>query len=66
MSVPEGRLRIRHALLEDRAAVLDIDSNIYGGMDYLSATYKTFCEDPLRIHYILEVEGKVVSACIPP
>ncbi|XP_064639215.1 histidine N-acetyltransferase-like [Lineus longissimus] len=54
-------LVVRHGQLEDRQAVLDIDTDIYEGLDYLSARYDVFCKDPRRINYILEADGLPVA-----
>ena len=58
MANSSKKLVVRHGNLEDKNSLTDMD--VYHGMDYLSATYDTYCQDPNRINYILEADGIVV------
>jgi hypothetical protein len=61
MTEHKPNLVVRHGHHEDRQAVLDIDRNVYSGLDYLSARYDSYCEDKRRINYILEADGRAVN-----
>ncbi|XP_064633260.1 uncharacterized protein LOC135491370 [Lineus longissimus] len=63
MSAEKRQLVVRQGFVDDRVAVLDIASNVYYGLDYLPVLYKTHCEDPQVMNFILEVDGKVVAYC---
>ena len=56
-----GRYTVRRATREDFQPVLDIDRDIYNGVDYLEARYHQFCANPNRHMYVVEDEGCIVS-----
>ena len=53
-------LVVREARHEDYQAVMDINHNVYYGLDYLPAKYHNLLRDPNSNCYLLEVNGKVV------
>ena len=60
-TISEENFNVRKATLDDYDAVVAIDTNIWDGFDQLPRIYKTFMEDPLRIGFVLEKDGIIVS-----
>ena len=57
----DGILVVRYATEDDYEAVLAINQNVYGGLDYVPAMYKSFITDPNTRAFILEINRIVVS-----
>ena len=60
----DGMLVVRYATLDDYEAVLAINKNIYEGLDYVPAMYKSFIADPNAMAFVLEINNIVVSVSI--
>ena len=56
-------VRFRLATHADYRAVIDINTEIYGGHDYLPILYHTLLRDKNVTMMLAEVNGKVVSLC---
>ena len=57
---------VRLATKADKAAILDLDPKreIYGGCDYIPASFDEFVQDPDReMKVICNEDGKIVSSC---
>ncbi len=61
MSHSEGTVLIRKATHEDYEAVMDINRDIYYGADYLGVWYHQILQEPSKVVYLMELDGKVVS-----
>ena len=51
----------RLAKLEDYQSVMDINTDIYFGLDYLPSFYHQHIRDPRRMYMLAEIDSKVVS-----
>ena len=51
----------RKAKVEDYQAVMDINRDVYTGMDHLPYTYTEYINSPFRFAAVGEFNGKVVS-----
>ena len=51
----------RLANLEDYQSVMDINTDIYFGLDYLPSFYHQHIQDPRRMYMLAEIDSKVVS-----
>ena len=61
-----SKLMVRLATKEDKTAILDLDPNreIYGGCDYIPASFDEFVQDPDReMKVICNEEDEIVSSC---
>ena len=56
-----SKIKFRPATPEDYDAVMDINRNIYNGMDYLPALYMSYVRDPNYRITLAEVDGEVVA-----
>ena len=56
-----GKISCRLATLDDREAVLDINRNLYAGLDYMPFLFNSYVTDTDRTSFVLEVDGKIVS-----
>ena len=54
----------RLATHADYRAVIDINTDIFGGHDYLPILYHTLLRDKNVTMMLAEVNGKVVSLCV--
>ena len=54
-------LEYRRATLEDYEGVMDINRNVYNGLDYLPDLYDRYISDPFRLAYVAVIDGKIVS-----
>ncbi|XP_070212981.1 probable N-acetyltransferase 16 isoform X2 [Littorina saxatilis] len=52
---------IREATLADRQDILDLDTNVYYGLDYLRNNYNDVIRNPQIKAYVYEKKGKVVG-----
>ena len=59
-----GKVSLREATLDDYEAVCAIDTLVYDGSDYIPNVFHKYMQDPTRICYVLEINGKIVSALI--
>ena len=59
-SLSRKRGKVRKAEKGDRGAVLNIDNNVYSGMDYLPYAFDSLIDDPSYIYYVVEVDQQVV------
>ena len=57
-------LTYRRATIEDFQAIMDINRDVYTGMDHLPYKYKDDISCPFRFGAVAEVNGKVVSTQI--
>ena len=55
---------IRRATSADYDSVMDIDDNVYNGMDYLPSTYQGFLMDENCHMLLAEIRGKVVGISV--
>lgn len=46
--------RLRRAVEADYEAVLNINRNVYAGLDYMSALYFVYLQDHQHVIYVLE------------
>lgn len=53
--------RIRRAKFDDLNAIMDINDNIYDGLDYMPALFYTFMHSKLHAIYVHEEDGKIVG-----
>ena len=51
----------RKAKIEDYQAVMDINRDVYTGLDHLPYSYKEYINSPFRFAAVGEFNGKVVS-----
>ncbi len=51
----------RKATHEDYDDVMNINRNLYGGLDYLPAMYHHYIDDPARYCYVLIYHRKLVT-----
>ena len=56
-------VRFRLATHADYRAVIDINTDIFGGHDYLPILYHTLLRDKNVTMMLAEVNGRVVSLC---
>lgn len=61
VGLPAG-VKWRLATLEDYNDIMDINRNIYDGMDHLPHKYSQYIRDPNRICSLLLKAGKVVRS----
>ena len=61
MKKSESNLRCRLATHGDYNQVMSIDSNIYGGYDYLAHLYHSYLEKENLVCSVGELNGKIVS-----
>ncbi len=54
-------INIRKATVDDYEGVLNINTDVYDGTDYLPIMYHHFIRDPKADCYVAEVDGKIVS-----
>ena len=54
-------LTLRRAGVDDYEDVLDINRDIYSGLDYLPAMYKTYINSHNRIMMVAILQDKIVS-----
>ncbi|XP_013380614.1 histidine N-acetyltransferase-like [Lingula anatina] len=57
-------LTFKEATLQDYDAVMAINDNIYGGLDYLPDYYKLFMTMPSMTAFLAEKKGETVAFCI--
>ena len=57
-------VRVRLATTEDYEAIMDINRNVYGGVDYLPALYFTFQHNPEIYSFVAEIGEVGVSLFI--
>ena|SRR6218665_4142989 len=53
--------RMRCATFDDLNAIMDINDDIYEGLDYMPALFYTFMQSKLHVLYVYEEDGKLVS-----
>jgi len=53
--------RMRRANFDDLDAIMDINDDIYDGLDYMPALFYTFMQSKLHVMYVYEEDGKLVS-----
>ena len=58
--VARGRGRVRRATFADLDAILDINDNIYDGLDYMPAYFYIFMHSKNYAIYIYELDGQLV------
>ena len=51
----------RRATLKDYEGVMDINRNVYNGLDYLPDKYERYISDPYRLAYVAVINEKIVS-----
>jgi len=52
--------RVRRATFDDLEAIVDINDNVYEGLDYMPALFYTFMHSKLHVIYVYEEDGKLV------
>ncbi len=52
---------MRRATFDDLNAIMDINDDIYDGLDYMPALFYTFMQSKLHVMYVYEEDGKLVS-----
>ena len=52
---------MRRANFDDLDAIMDINDDIYDGLDYMPALFYTFMQSKLHVMYVYEEDGKLVS-----
>jgi hypothetical protein len=57
----DGDTVVRSAKISDFQAVMDIDDNVYDGLDYLPSMYFQFLQSRHHLMVVWEVSGKIVS-----
>ena len=57
-------VNLREATLDDYEAVCAIDTTLFGGSDSLPHVFHKYMQDPNRICYVLEVNGKIASTVV--
>ncbi|XP_005104040.1 uncharacterized protein LOC101859426 [Aplysia californica] len=57
--VPQKKLEVRVATVDDYESVLDINRNVYGGADYIVTDYHDLVIDPDFRYYVCTVDGEV-------
>ncbi len=62
MSTPASGIVCRRATAEDYEAVLDINRNLYSGMDPVPGTFMASLEDSRMIMHVLEKDKRIVRA----
>ena len=58
--LPSG-VELSLAKHEDYEGVMDINRNVYDGVDYLPTKYNEFLNDPNRICIVAKKEGRIVG-----
>ena len=61
MSKSSPKIVVRRARWDDYEDVMNIDRNVYNGLDYLPTMYHKMVQDPTVDCFLLEMDGKVVS-----
>ena len=52
--------RVRRATFDDLKAIIDINDDVYDGLDYMEALFYTFMHSKLHVIYVHEEDGKLV------
>lgn len=55
-----GDTVVRQAKPEDRQSVIDVDDNVYDGLDYIPTMYHQFLQSRQQLMLVLEDAGNVV------
>ena len=58
-SIPAVTVRL--ATERDYEGVMNINRDVYGGMDYLPALYHSYIRNPLRVCAVAVMDGQIVS-----
>ncbi|CAH1790643.1 unnamed protein product [Owenia fusiformis] len=51
----------RRATPEDHQGIMDINDNIYEGLDYIPALFPIYVEQPFRHCFVFEKDGKIMA-----
>lgn len=58
------RGKVRRARVDDLEAIIDINDNVYDGLDYFPVKFEKFLDDERYAIYVFEMEnGKLASLC---
>ncbi|KAK3577190.1 hypothetical protein CHS0354_037530 [Potamilus streckersoni] len=52
---------IRKATTVDKDAVLALNKNVFGGLDYLPSYYDDFLENPIAMPFIITLDGEIIG-----
>ncbi|KAK3577191.1 hypothetical protein CHS0354_037531 [Potamilus streckersoni] len=52
---------IRKATTADKDAVLALNKNVYGGLDYLPSYYDEFLKNPIAMPFVITLDGKIIG-----
>src|SRR6218665_1334907 len=53
--------RVRRATFDDLKAIIDINDDVYDGLDYMEAFFYTCMHSKLHVIYVHEEDGKLVG-----
>ena len=53
--------RIRRATIHDLNAIMDINDNVYLGLDYLPELFNVYMQSKLHVLYVYEEDGRLVG-----
>jgi hypothetical protein len=59
-----GDVTVRQATSGDYQSVIDIDDNIYNGLDYMPSMFHQFLQSRHHLLLVFEENGKIVSTAV--
>ena len=62
--IRQGDYVLRRATPSDYQAVIDIDDNVYNGLDYMPLMFHQFLHSKHHVMLVIEYVGKIVSKII--